>query len=382
MKDQEEAQRLIDKYTEGLCTPEEKALVESGFLNDVKNSSFKVSEEKIEAAQKRMLAHIEGRIGNNTHTPGKHVFFQRIAIAASLILVLGLGLYFYQSENSNKNQQELAAIPVVHPGGNKAYLTLSDGRKILLSDSDEGKLAEQSGIVVSKTGDGQLVYEVSENDQMGAGSHMEYNTIQTPKGGQYQVILPDGTRVWLNSGSSIRFPVAFSPHSRSVETSGEIYFEVAKDKNRPFRVTSNHQVVEVLGTHFNINAYQDDGLIRTTLLEGSVRILSGDSEETLKPGEQSLVSGKSQIKTAKRVNIDEVIAWKNGDFMFRNSSLVSVTKQLERWYDVEFISSENLSYRFNGKISRDKSLTKVLKMMEITSGAKFKVEGRKIYMNK
>lgn len=208
-----------------------------------------------------------------------------------------------------------------------------------------------------------------------------YNTIETPKGGQYQVDLPDGTKVWLNAGSLLRYPTNFTGKIRSVELTGEAYFEVAKNAHKPFKVLSKNQVVEVLGTHFNISSYTDDISVKTTLLEGSVKVLSSKVNQTklLKPGQQSDINYTNNAFFIKSVNTDEVIAWKNGYFLFSDEDLKSIMARFARWYnvDVEYQGDvDNL--RFGGMVSRSKDLTQALKVVEQAGNVKFKIEGRRV----
>lgn len=256
------------------------------------------------------------------------------------------------------------------PGGNKAVLTLADGSVIVLNEAGNGVLADQGGTSVSKTEEGQLVYDAS----AGPAIHkIAYNTISIPRGGQYQITLPDGTKVWLNSSSSLTFPTAFTGKERKVELTGEAYFEAAKDKI-PFIVRSGSQQIEVLGTHFNVMAYKDEAGIKTTLLEGSVKVshLTSHISHLLKPGQQALMKS-STIKVAE-VDTEEAVAWKNGMFQFNNTDMQTVMRQLERWYNVEADEDNMPQKRFNGIISRDVPLSQVLKMMEVTSGLRFKIE--------
>jgi transmembrane sensor len=219
----------------------------------------------------------------------------------------------------------------ISPGGNIATLTLADGRKISLTDAKNGQLAEQSGIKISKTADGQLVYNITNAEN--SSLSLSYNTIETPPGGQYQVILPDGSKVWLNSASSLRYPVRFTGNERKVEISGEAYFEVAHNSKMPFRVINSNQIVEVLGTHFNIMAYPDESSTNTTLLEGSVRIIKENKSKIISPGQQTRVKN-GDIDVAS-VDVTQVTAWKEGYFMFKNEDIQSIMRQISRWYNLE-----------------------------------------------
>lgn len=298
--------------------------------------------------------------------------------AAAVLIILSIGGYFYlQKDLPLKNrvvqQNDIA------PGGNKATLTLADGSKISLTDASNGELAKQSGVKISKLKNGELVYSVIAND----ATQLAYNTISTPRGGVYQVNLPDGTRVWLNAASSIKFPTTFAHLSqRKVELEGEAYFEVAKNKKLPFVVATSRQQVQVLGTHFNINSYGDEAEVKTTLLEGSVKVFAAN-EVVLKPGQQANVSrngsGTVQVNTA---NIVQVMAWKNGFFHFEKDDLPAVMRQLSRWYDIEVVYEVNRhDDEFIGDIPRGIKLSEVLKMLSF-EGTQFQIDGNRLTIKK
>ncbi|WP_409142202.1 FecR family protein [Pedobacter helvus] len=307
----------------------------------------------------------------------------RIAAAASLLLILGAGVFFYTKRDLVKPGTELAAVQDVAPGSNKAFLTLADGRRIELTGAGNGQLATQGGLVLSKTADGQLVYEVK-NDDGAAEDVMLSNTVETPRGGQYQVKLPDGTRVWLNAASKLEYPLNFkNAKERTVRLQGEGYFEVAKDKLRPFVVRSAGQQVRVLGTHFNISAYGDEFSVKTTLLEGSVKVsIEGKAEgKVMVPGEQAVLTGGA-LKVSE-VDVKEAAAWKNGEFIFEQETIGSIMRKLSRWYDVEVVYEDNLADKtFSGSMSRFETVSQVLSKIEMTDLVRFKVEGRRIIVRK
>ncbi|AOM76018.1 FecR family protein [Pedobacter steynii] len=308
------------------------------------------------------------------------LLWPRIAVAATILITLSTGLYFYFDTKPESEIVQYALVKQdVEPGGNKATLTLADGSKISLTDAGNGQLAEQGGVKISKSANGQLVYSVVESGQREAG----YNTITTPRGGIYQVNLPDGTRVWLNAASSIKFPTTFAHlNQRKVELQGEAYFEVSRNKKQPFIVQSGKQQVEVLGTHFNINSYEDESEVKTTLLEGSVKVSAGNVI-LLKPGQQSTV-GASQGGRVKvsPANIEQAMAWKNGFFHFEKENLHSVLRQLARWYDIEVVYQVNRADdEFMGDIPRGVKLSEVLKILEF-EGTHFKIENRKLIVTK
>lgn len=301
------------------------------------------------------------------------------AAAAVLMLLAFTGLFFYKERLSARNvQQGSGEIMGIRPGGNYATLSLDDGSLITLDSIENDWVIRQAGIVARKTTNGQLIYELKSQ----ATDHQEvsYNTISTPNGGQYRVILSDGTTVWLNATSSLRYPTRFTGESRSVVLTGEAYFEVAPDKNMPFVVECEKQTVRVLGTHFNINAYPDEQSVNTTLLEGRVKVISKDGEKNveLKPGEQaSLENGKVKVKN---VDTEQVTDWTNGDFIFAGDDIKSVMRKIARWYDVEIAYEKGYhpDTRFNGQVSRSKSISDVLQVLELTGAVNFRIEGRKI----
>lgn len=302
--------------------------------------------------------------------------WQKITVAASVLLVLTAGILFYVQ--SNRQQQPLKTTRVlkkdVDPGGNKAILTLADGTKIVLDNTENGTIASQGSTAINKTKNGQLVYDASINPLSSTSDNqpVSYNTIVTPPGGQYQVILPDGTQVWLNAASSLRFPTAFSEQNRMVELTGEGYFEVAKDAGKKFIVEANGTKVEVLGTHFNVMAYADESSINTTLLEGSVKVIKGNESKIIIPGQQARVKENIHVAIA---DINEAVAWKNGYFIFKNEDLQSIMRKISRWYDVEIKYEGQIPREsFGGKISRYKNVSEVLRLLELTGPVQFKIE--------
>ncbi|RYY35726.1 MAG: FecR family protein, partial [Sphingobacteriaceae bacterium] len=298
------------------------------------------------------------------------------SVAAAILLFITVGIYLNNSTNAKNATETQVSLNKISPGSNKAVLTLANGTEILLDDAKNGTLANQHNITVDKAADGKLVYNVSAAQVDAGNSSSEYNTIATPNGGQYQVVLPDGTHVWLNAGSSLKFPVAFTGKERHVELAGEAYFEVAKNKAKPFKVSVNNSVVEVLGTHFNVMGYKDEKSTNTTLLEGSVKIVSGNQQKLIVPGEQARVDGN--IKVAK-VKVAEAIAWKDGKFNFAHQDLKTILRKVARWYNVEIdyqgaVTNEG----FVGTVPRSENITEVLNTLELTGLVHFKVEGRRV----
>lgn len=262
----------------------------------------------------------------------------------------------------------------VPPGGNKAILTLADGSTVALDDVQNGNITQQGNMRVVKQ-NGKLAYEST-----GAQSKQTlYNSIATPRGGQYQVTLPDGTKVWLNAASSIRYPTTFTGAERRIELSGEAYLEVAKNAKQPFIVQVPRGEVHVLGTNFDIMAYKEEDVLKTTLLEGSVKFKSGNSSSILKPGQQSRLTTDGQLTVADDVNLDEVVAWKNGVFHFENASIERVMRQLSRWYDVEIeYQRPPGSGSFHADMPKNTNLSMALKALELTGKVHFRIEGKKV----
>lgn len=377
----EEIKYLADRFLKGEATAEEKKRLHSwSALNNEYDDEvvFTSKPEDANEVKARLYDQIERQIHLDVASVGlKRIkLWYRIAVVAAALILIS-GLTFYLARRNGSMGSDLADAKHISIGKNAAILTLADGRKIDLLKAENGRLTEESGVAIRKTAYGKLVYEVKEVSTR-VNNEKYLNTISTPKGGQYQVILPDETIVWLNAASSIRFPAGFTNlKQRKVQLSGEAYFEVAKDKQHPFIVETGQQEVEVLGTHFNLNAYGDEQNVKTTLLEGSVRVLSGKDLVVLKPGQQSLLH--NHTLDVANADTEEAVAWKNGYFKFNSEPLPSIMRKLSRWYDVEVVyEGKPGNDRFGGTISRYKNLADVLEMLESTKLVKFKVEGRKI----
>ncbi|WDF78959.1 FecR family protein [Mucilaginibacter sp. KACC 22773] len=370
--EKEQLKELFKKYHEGKCTEEEKALLEAWYLQ--------FNEHDLDITPKRIKA-----IGNRIfrELPGNHTTFLKIGVrllsAATIIgiiITLTIRILFpIGKPESMLTRRDIA------PGTNTAVLTLSNGKRINLSKAGTGQLASQSGIRIYKTTSGQITYKTVGNSERGHANTI--NNISTPKGGQWQVVLPDGSKVWLNSASSFNFPASFeNQKERIVQLSGEAYFEVAKDKLHPFIVKTDKESVQVLGTHFNINSYPDEPAVKTTLAEGRIKVtdLAGETKQ-LVPGKESVLRNGSL--TIADANVEEALAWKNGYFRFNDEKIQSVMRQLARWYDVDIKYAGNVpTDGFNGKVSRSKNISQVLKALEATQTVHFKVEGRRVTVMK
>lgn len=368
-----EMQWLLN-YLENSDGAELIQLMQKHFSDDLKNSKG-ISPE----ASAKMFKAIHDKIRSESKPVSRRVILLRkIAIAASVIGLLLLSTFLLYNRNTSKGNvnAEVNEQPFkndVSPGGDKATLTLADGSSILLDDAQNGTLAQQGSSKVIKVG-GKLMYDPTNKNS----KEVVYNTISTPNGGQYQLELPDGSLVWLNATSSIHFPTSFIGKERRVEITGEAYFEVAKNRDMPFIVNVNGAEVQVLGTHFNVNAYSDEDNIKTTLLEGSVKFVSGTNINMLKPGQQSQLASNGLIQVVSNVDVDEVVAWKNGMFDFENAGIETVMRQLSRWYNVEIEYKGKTDDLFFADMRRNIQLSDALKALELTGKVKFDIQGKKI----
>jgi ferric-dicitrate binding protein FerR (iron transport regulator) len=388
-----EIEKLLDRYLSGQCSAEEILLLDKWLELEISTDNDWTRME--ESNKKRILASLFENINRtvNKNVASKNIQVVKISLykkawvkiaVAAVVIFLVAGYYLYVAPISNKRVAESIKISSINndiaPGGNKAVLTLADNSVIVLDNIKNGALAQQGNVTISKLADGQLAY-LSSNEK---STEVLYNLITTPRGGQYQLILADGSKVWLNAASSIRFPTRFNGTERKVEISGEAYFEVTKNAAIPFKVyikTSDgeDEIVEVLGTHFNINSYGDEFDIKTTLLEGSVKVSKGKNRQTLTPGQQADLKNNGLLYLIKDANIDEVMAWKNGKFQFDEATdLVTIMKQIARWYDIEIEYKEKITSHIGGSISRDVNISEVLEMLEMTGTLKFQINGKKV----
>jgi len=366
---------LIQKHQQGIATDAEKQALANWYSSvSSQDSEFPEEEDDVhEEILMRLLDEIDFQ-------KKRSVNYKGWAVAASLLIMLTAGTILFFNKYKTAQNQTIAQEHPIRPGGNKAILVLANGSKVLLTDVATGKIAQQSGSQITKTADGKLVY--SANPNAVKNTLPQYNTMQIPKGGQYQLLLSDGTRVWLNAESSIKYPVSFdSFNERRVELTGEAYFEVAHNKALPFRVVSNKQVIEVLGTHFNVNAYPDEQNTTTTLLEGAVKIIAGDKNATLKPGQEADLTTTFKIST---VDPREAIDWKNGNFRFNEEPLESVMRQIARWYDVKIVYEDESVKKETivAVTTRFANLSALLKIMEQITNDRFIISGSTIRVAK
>lgn len=371
--------QLYEKYLSGLCTPEEEELL-MRYQDNLKLQNN--NDEPLSATDKQLRADIYNRIHASTedHKPRGVKSWWWLAAAAVLCggLVFG-GLLIKKQQETTVDQTNITAVQKhpIKPGTNTAILTLANGTNIALDKAGNGVVAKAGNTAIRKMKNGLLAYTADDNK--GTAVSDALNTITIPRGGQYTITLPDGTNVWLNSQSSLTFPVAFKGAERKVRLIGEAYFEVAKNKHIPFIVHTGNADVKVLGTHFNVKAYQEDNAVKTTLLEGSVSLSNSSSSALLIPGEQGVAEAAGGRITQKKVNINQVMAWKSGYFIFREDDIHDIMKQISRWYDVDVEYRGNLSnIKFGGTYSKNKDITELLNGLELTGLVHFKIEGRRI----
>ena len=400
--------KLLHKFLSGECSVSENQEVEAWLLNpandsliaewmkagwEIENNSDEVYASS-EKDFKRIRSIIQQRISldalkegvDNKKTPVVSFNSRKIvqyAVAASILIAFLTSAYFLVTNRISNNNVVTAEKKVVNkvadiapPKSTNAVLTLANGQKILLDTSNNGLLATQGNVDVMKNENGEIVYKG------GATNVISYNTLSLPKGSKpIHLYLVDGSLVWLNAASSITFPTAFVGSERKVAITGEAYFEVAHNAAKPFYVTHDDMTVKVLGTHFNVNTYEDDGNIRVTLLEGIVNVSKGKNSAKLKPGEQANLTAGS-IGIDNTIDIEEVMAWKNGVFCFKGTNLKTIMHEVEKYYNVQVEFKDDVNYEFYAKMDRQIPVSEFLKKLELTNLIHFKIDGNKIIVTK
>lgn len=375
----EEYIKLYEKFNSGQCTPEEEARLME-FQDDFKFSETgglplnEVNKQKRSVIYTRILETLA-----NKHQKKSFRMMWGWAAAAAVALIFSTIFLFQKKQPENTiadNLVKKSTLKPIKPGRNTAILTLANGSSITLDDAKNGVLARSGKSSVKKLANGLIAY--SNDGTAQPPGEPARNMVTVPRGGQYSIKLPDGTMVWLNSSSSLSYPVAFTGADRSVTLTGEAYFEVTKNKHLPFIVHAGGVNVKVLGTHFNVAAYEDEKEIKTTLLEGSVNLSNNKSSVLLVPGLQG-VAGTDQEITTKQVNVNQVVAWKTGYFIFRDDDIRGIMRKISRWYDVEVEYQGNVTHKtFGGIYSMNKDINELLKGLELTGLIHFKIEERRI----
>jgi len=384
--DEKRYRELAEKWLDGTITFAEKQEF-AAWYNADQDAPMEIPSEFAESEdvlRERILDKINNQIFNKTFAAGKKAMLWVASIAAALVVIFFAAIIHFhlkkhQSPSFAAGIHKKHKVNDVAPGGDKAMLTLADGSKVVLNDAKDGIIANQGLTRLNKTNAGQLVYEA---DQSSKAAPVVYNTITTPKGGQFRIVLSDGTKVWLNAASSITFPTTFSATERKVTITGEVYFEVAKNKRVPFRVITGKQEVEDVGTCFNIKAYDDEHSISTTLVEGAVKITSGQQSALLQPGQQAnLPNRELEPISVKTVNTETVLAWKNGNFEFESEELHAIMRQVARWYDIKVIYEGNVKpRRFTASVPRNVNLSELLEMLKFM-GVNFRIDGQAVVVS-
>lgn len=380
-----ESEKLLKRYISGEADPLEQTIVEKWYaaLNVQDTSGFN------DAQKQQQLELIKQNL------PGPMIrkvkLWPRIAIAAALfIAVFGASLFYFSNQPDRTAVKTISYANDIAPGKEGATLTLANGEKISINNTITGDIARQGGVKISKAADGSILYEIRES----RSGQVEYNSLSTARGQRTRLRLPDGSLVFLNAGSSLRYPTSFTAlKNRQVDLEGEAFFQIEKDEAHPFIVKTKGQHVTVLGTHFNIKAYKEEASVITTLLEGSVRVnfqaatwndngkVIYDDEIVLSPGQESLLQGES-ISIAK-ANLEENMAWKEGDFIFTEKGIESIMRDIARWYNIQIVYEGSIpTGTFSGNVSRSKNISQILRALESTKLVHFKVEGRKVYVSK
>lgn len=361
----EEEQRLLDWYRSADHTEIKVGIKSEQELNDIR-----------QRIHKNLLAHVAK---NNVPVIGRRKNYYRIAIAAVLIFLVAGAWFVFRNNNLSKpgNNNVTAKVnDIPAPTNTRAVITLGNGSKVYIDSAGNGTLAQESNVEVVKNADGEISYQLAGNGNK--REEIQYNTLFNPRGSKViSLTLSDGTKVWLNSESSLKYPTAFNGNKREVQITGEAYFEVAHDAAKPFYVAKGNMQVQVLGTHFNVNAYDDENAIRITLLEGSVVVNNESSTIKIKPGEQA-VAKNSLLSVNHSPNVDEVMAWKNGLFQMNNADVASIMREISRWYNVDVTYQGSVpTGHISGKVPRSTNLSSVLKVFEY-SGIKLSIQDRKI----
>ena len=384
---------MLDRYLKNQANTKEKEKLDEFFEENSNSIEASKSIENVSKLEDKIFNYIQFGIKEQVKKESTLNRMPYLQVAASILVIFlfSTTIYFYRSSLASKSQlpiaQSVAKLEDKQPAKNIAILTLGNNSQIVLDEASSGEIAQEGGVSILKTDKGELVYKIRNSNKLSTNDLNKYNTISTPMGGKFKVILPDGSLVLLNAASTLKYPVHFDEKLRKVSFTGEAYFEIAKleDKRKkrvPFYVYSNDQIVEVLGTHFNINSYDNEEYSKTTLLEGSVKITNEKSAATakiLKPGQQAVIK-RGDVQT-KILIADEAqaLAWKDGYFLFKNTNIKDVVNELERWYNVDIQYDDAMEFEnITGYISRNVKISSVLKMLQLSGIVNYEISGSKI----
>ncbi|HTM99753.1 MAG TPA: FecR domain-containing protein, partial [Pedobacter sp.] len=395
---QQHHKELFQRYLNNRCTKEEvdqliiffqaadetklRGFISAALLDDstLENDTSDY-QPKLSLIYQQLSAQIIAE-GSTQANPRKYLWLR---IAAIILVFVSVGSYFFLYKSEPTTQLVQQQIDHIVPGRNQATLTLANGKKITLTKGLSGTLAQEGNTLIQVNGKNAIAYT---SNNVNSNAPVEYNTLSTAKGEEspYPLVLADGTKIWLNALSSITFPTAFKGKERIVKVTGEVYFEVVHNDALPFKVLTKGQIIEDIGTHFNVNAYDDEPAIKTTLLEGSVKVSLANASSIkekagvkLIPGQQAIINTASNNLSVKNVDLDDAVAWRNGMFFFNDTDIKTIMRQLARWYNVEVSFKGNISTErlFSGEISKDARLSEVLKALKMNK-INFKIEGEKV----
>ncbi|HTH31271.1 MAG TPA: FecR domain-containing protein [Lacibacter sp.] len=391
--EQQKQIQILDRYLAGTATETEQQHVEEWLeSNATENNQWQQMDENervlyLSSLQQKILSTInqsDVRVYKiNTNIQRRRNIWRMVAAACIITVISSLVYLSFIRQESIEPFVAVASNDIKAPESNRAVITLANGKRIYLDSTGTGTLVMQPNVHIIKNEQGEVVYQKSDDTQQ---SEVTYNSLFNPRGSKVITIaLSDGTKVWLNSESSLRYPTAFTGHTREVEIIGEAYFEVAHDAAKPFFVKKRDVNVQVLGTHFNVNAYDDERAIKVTLLEGSVRVhqTTTDNKQSIviKPGQQTIALN-GQLSTINGLDLDEVMAWKEGWFIYTNTDLSTIMRQMARWYDVELVYQDKIMDKYTVNISREVPISKLFQFIEMSGGVHFLMEGKKVIVKK
>ena len=386
-----ESQQLFNRYINNRCSPEEVEALMMYFHTDRQEELSRLVLQELEQPDiasyskdyepllKNVYQDIQAKIHQDDRVT-RPIWYQ-IAAAASILLVLSAGSYFLLHKTM---LSELAQYQDVPFGTNQAILKIGHGKTVVLDSTRTGLIAQQGNTAITKTGNGQIIYTIASNNLDQAT--LAYDTLINPAGSKiYHLNLSDGSKLILNAATTIRFPETFAKHERKVELlTGEVFFEVNHKETQPFNVYTREQIINDLGTHFNVSAYLDEHLTKVTLLEGSVNVSKGNHVLTLRPGQQAITDNTNKIQLVKNADIDEAIAWKEGMFNFNSEDLAGIMRKVSRWYNVSVVYTDDSikEIQFGAITTRFTNVSQVLKMLERTKKVHFRIESKKIIVSK